>query len=128
MSIFIRERYTKTKNYGRTVSRQVIETFRKNGKVCQRVLCNLGKQENPGARIAYLQNNIIDAERAIIRWQQTPPRDKEERLADLRQRIHAKKAELKKIRAVVSRMRRAVRVSDTTNASGAGQPSKDVRP
>lgn len=66
--MFIRKRTTKTKGHGATVHYQVLESYRDNGKVKQRVLCNLGNHSTCEARLEELQVSLSQTEGWINRW------------------------------------------------------------
>ena len=64
---FIRCRTSKTQRYGETRSHQLIETYREDGKVKQRVLANLGDRPTVDEALEHVRKFVDWTRGALAR-------------------------------------------------------------
>jgi len=99
-TLFIRKRTYNSKRYGVTESYQVIETYRENGKVKQRVICNLGKFSTPEAALEQAESLLRDREEVYSNMKPHNPRDK----IDVRECTAEERKRVETLKYVVSKL------------------------
>ena len=117
---FIRKRTSPTGR--RTPSYQLIETYREDGKVKQRVLVNLGWFPTVEEALDDCRNSLADAERGLARREQRGPRgggrytlSHRKTLDWYRRRIEREREHLRRLEAVVSETGLRRDIPDTTS-------------
>ncbi len=121
---FIRSRISQTKRYGETKSHQLIETYRENGKVKQRVLANLGSHPTVEEALEHTRKAIEWTRGALARRKTQGPRGggrlarcRERHLAWWRRRLARQETHLRALEAVVSKSARRRDIVDTTSCN-----------
>ena len=120
--MFIRKRISKNKR-GFTESYQLIETYREEGKVKQRIVCNLGRDATPEAALETAHQWMSKYEEWLSRREQrrhpySGRLRSEKELEEGRQRLEKGclkwKNRIEQLEGVVSQMCNRNNISDTT--------------
>ncbi len=118
---FVRCRTAQTKHHGETKSHQLIETYRENGRVKQRVLANLGDHPTVEEALDHTRKAVDWTRRALARKKARGPRGGgrlarsfERGLEWWRHRLARQEVQLRALEAVVSESGRRRDVVDST--------------
>jgi hypothetical protein len=123
--MFIRKRISKNKysKEGFSESYQLIETYREEGKVKQRVICNLGRDATPEAALErarywlkWYEDGLSNPLKAGYNKGRFISKKRAEKHQESLEKSYAKaKEKVEKLESVVSQMCRRSDISDTTN-------------
>lgn len=123
--MFIRKRINHTKRYGTNESYQVLESYRENGKVKQKVVVNLGRLATPELALEKARADLEGAKESIAIWEERMKYTSTyllhgrkkwyyEALAKAKQRARALEEKIPILESVVSHFSKNMPKSDTT--------------
>ena len=119
--MFIRKRLSSLKP--NTFSYQVLESYRQDGKIKLRLICNLGKHASPVASEAYtrqlegLEAEIKNPPQRYLTGQRIPPVEQLKHQAGRIAYAERTRRRIEELRGVVARMTPMGDKSDTTEAA-----------